>query len=48
MLNDLCWTLYYLAPWLIPTAAFALISAYLVENTAIGDILIDLLRRLSK
>ena len=43
MLNNFFQTLYYLAPWLIPTALFVLIGAFLIEHTRIGDILIDFL-----
>ena len=47
MLNQLFQTVAYLAPWLIPTVLFTLSGAFLFEYTRIGDILIDLLRRIS-
>lgn len=47
MLNTVFQTFFYLAPWLIPTALFTIIGAWLFEYTRIGDILIEILRRLS-
>lgn len=46
MLDHFFLTLYYLLPWIIPTGIFCLLLLFLLEHTPIGDILINLLRRL--
>ncbi len=48
MLNTVFQVFFILSPWLIPTALFVLIGTWLMENTLLGDIVLNLLHRLSK